>query len=160
MSSKHTKSSKSTKSGSAKKDVDTTQTAGVDSSQSAATHNAPAAPETDSNAGATDTMVSITLNRDTKARKSTSVVFAAAGLKGAVRISKSAFQNGTAPDSLVISSDVFATPKQKETKEERKARLAAAPKLTLAEKIAKREASLEAMRAKLAKAAPAVVPAS
>lgn len=104
-----------------------------------------------------DTKMEIVLSLDTKARKSSAVVYSGEGLRSGVRIAKSAFANKTAPTTITIVSDSFAQPKVKETKEERKARLAAAPKLTLAEKIAKREASLQALKDKAAKqAAPAV----
>lgn len=65
------------------------------------------------------------------------------------------FEGGTAPQTIVVPDGVFAAPKQpkvKETKEERKARLAALPKPTLAERIAKREKQLEKDKAKLAAA--------
>lgn len=136
--------------------VDSTTTSDVDSSNlnksdptitSASSPNHAAQEHTN--------MTTITLTRDTKARKSTSIVYLSPNIKGGVRIAKSAFQNGEAPETLDVSSDHFAQPKPKETKEERKTRLATMPKLTLAEKIAKREKQLEALKAKAA-AVPAV----
>lgn len=75
-----------------------------------------------------------------------------------IRVGLTAFPNKTAPSTIEVADGVFAGPKAKRaamTPEERKAARAAAPKLTLAEKIAKREAALERDRAKLAKQAPA-----
>lgn len=85
------------------------------------------------------------------------------GLKGSVRFLTSQF-TGTPPTSLTVNGD-FAqveakTPRIKMTAEERKAARAAAPKLSLAEKIAKREAALVAMKAKAAKEATAGASAS
>lgn len=70
-----------------------------------------------------------------------------------LRFALSAFPGKIAPESFDVSDGIFADPKAAkvvETKEERKARLAALPKPTLAERIAKREAALEKDRAKLA----------
>lgn len=70
-----------------------------------------------------------------------------------------AFVDKKAPATIEDLS-VFAEPRVKaakivETKEERKVRLAALPKKTLAEKVAAAEARTEALKAKLAKQAPA-----
>jgi hypothetical protein len=73
-----------------------------------------------------------------------------------IRIPVGAFPDKTAPASIQVEG--VGGPKEKrapETKEERKARLAAQPKPTLAEKIAKREAQLAALRAKAAAETPA-----
>lgn len=61
--------------------------------------------------------------------------------------------NDAVPAKLTLTGD-FAAPKVKETPEERKARLKALPKATPAGRLAKMEASLAKMKAKLA-AAPA-----
>lgn len=93
------------------------------------------------------TMNDITLSRNTKDRKSTALVYSGNGIS--IRVAKTAFAE--VPDTLVLQSPTaYKGVKAPETKEERKARLAAAPKLTLAEKIAKREKQLDAMRAKAA----------
>lgn len=100
-------------------------------------------------------MDTVTLNRDNKTRRSTSIVYTGTGFRGSVRVSKSAFLNAEAPATLEVpTSWPLAQPKQKvtETKEERKARLASLPKPTLAEKIAKRESQLAALKAKFDKA--------
>lgn len=72
------------------------------------------------------------------------------GLKGSVRFLTSQF-TGTPPTELTVNGDfaqpVVKAPKAKLTKEQR----AALPKPTLAEKIAKRESALAAMKAKLNK---------
>lgn len=99
-------------------------------------------------------MATITLTKDTKARKTSSIVYTSPELRGGVRLVKTAFANGTPDDTIQLTGN-FAAPKPVETKEERKARLKAMPKMTLAEKIAKREASLNALKAKAAAAVPA-----
>lgn len=100
----------------------------------------------------TITMSDITLTKDPKARRTTSIVYLANGtMRGSVRISKTAF-DGEAPDTVVLTSDKFAAPRvarAKMTPEERKAARAAKPKPTLAEKIAKREAALAKLKAQL-----------
>lgn len=98
----------------------------------------------------------LTLVRNDNKRRSTSIVYTADGLRGSVRVSKSAFSNGSAPANIVVSSDVFASPKvpqAKMTPEERKAFRAAQPKPTLAEKIQRRETLLARDKAKLAEQA-------
>lgn len=80
------------------------------------------------------------------------------GAAQTLRFPLGVFPNKTAPESITVTDDLFAParqPKVKETKEERKARLAALPKPTLAEKIAKREAALAALKAKAEKEAAA-----
>ena len=142
-------------SGTTEKVVDTSVASQVSSShQSAATHEAPAASQSTNDTRSTHHMgeaQSITLTKSTKPRKSSSVVYMGEGLRGGLRISKTAFIDGVAPDTFVVSSDVFAPVKTKivETKEQRKARLAALPRLTLAEKIAKREEALARDKKKL-----------
>ena len=96
--------------------------------------------------------MTLTLVRNDKPRKAgRSVIFNIEGRTASVAFPKSVF-GANVPENIVVEGD-FSEPKAPrvpETKEERKARLAALPKLTLAEKIAKREAALEKMRAKLA----------
>jgi hypothetical protein len=67
-----------------------------------------------------------------------------------VRVQVANFAGGTAPQSFEVPDGVFAAPKAKLTAEERKAQKAAKPKLTLAEKIAKREEALARLKAKAA----------
>lgn len=77
-----------------------------------------------------------------------------AGAAQRLRISVGAFPNKTAPTTIEVADGAFAParqPKAKLTKEER----AALPKPTLAEKIAKREAALAALKAKAEKEAAA-----
>lgn len=77
------------------------------------------------------------------------------GLRNVLRIAIDTFPDKKAPATLEISGDFAGarTAKVKETPEARKARLAALPKLTLAEKIARREEALAKLKAKAAKAA-------
>jgi len=100
----------------------------------------------------------ITFTRSDKTRKSTMAVYVAEGRSGSLRFAKSLFVGKQAPATLTLANDAFAGPRVKETPEERKARMALLPKLTLAEKIAKREKELMAMRSKLA-SQPTVTPA-
>lgn len=94
-------------------------------------------------------MADITFTRNTAARKSLAEVYTAEGYPGSVRFSKTLFVNKTAPDSITISNPAFAGPRVKETKEERKARLKAMPKLTDAQKLEKIEAKAAKLRAKV-----------
>lgn len=143
-----------------KKVVDTPSTTHVDSVQTSSdAAMTPTSSQTNAAQERTH-MATITLTLDPKVRKSTSLVYNSPSIKGGVRIAKSAFTDGVAPATLDISADTFAAPKVAETKEQRKARLAAAPKLTLAEKIAKREKQLDAMRAKAALQTSPVVEAA
>jgi hypothetical protein len=105
----------------------------------------------------------LTLTRSTSPRKSQRlVIYNIEGRSGSVQFLSTLFGGdqksiGNPPATLTLSGE-FAearVAKPKETKEERKARLAALPKPTLAEKVAKAEARAEALRAKLAKAAAA-----
>lgn len=100
-----------------------------------------------------DRIMDITLVRSDEKRRSTSVVYTGVGLKHSVKFSKTAFANGGAPTSFVLSfpEGILAEPAKPRaamTAEERKAARDAAPKLTLAEKIAKRQKSLDALKAK------------
>jgi hypothetical protein len=81
------------------------------------------------------TQQTVTLTRSTKDRKSTSVVFTNASLRGSVRVAKTYFGDDM-PETIEISG-VFAAPKVKMTAEERKAARKNAPKLSAAEKLAK-----------------------
>jgi len=100
-------------------------------------------------------MATLKLVRNDKPRKNSRIaVFDIEGRKTSVAIPKSMFVDGVVPESLDLNAaGEFApvpTPRVPETPEERKARLAALPKLTLAEKIERREKQIAAMKAKLA----------
>lgn len=105
----------------------------------------------------------LTLKRSTAPRKDNRlVIYNFTDRAGSVQFLATLFGGtsktpATPPDTLVISGE-FAEAKPKvdkikETKEERKARLAALPKPTLAEKVARAEKRTEELRAKLAKQA-------
>lgn len=140
---------------SGEKVVDNAHTSTVDSisvdTASAVTHSGNDAQQS----GA---IMDITLTKSDKPRKSSSIVYLGAGLRGGVRIAKTCFAGGNAPASLVISGP-FAEPKAKMTKEERKAARAALPKLTPAEKLAKLNERAAKLQAKInaSAAAPASV---
>lgn len=72
------------------------------------------------------------------------------GRPGSVQFLRTAFPEQI-PETITMSGD-FA---EKETPEQRKARLASLPKLTVAEKVAKGEERLAKLRAKLAAGQPA-----
>lgn len=77
------------------------------------------------------------------------------GAKTSVRFSLANFPGKTAPATIEVADGVFeaaTAPKPTETKEERKARLAALPKPTEAERIARVEKNLAKRKAKLAAA--------
>lgn len=108
-------------------------------------------------------MADLKLVRSTADRKNKRlVIYNIEGRTGSVQFLSTLFggdQNsqGNPPESLTLSGE-FAepkAPKAKETPEERKARLAALPKPTLAEKVAKAEERAAKLREKLAKAAAA-----
>lgn len=128
---------------SALKLVDTAAPPVVESSQSPAITSAPTR----------SAVMEVTLNLNDKTRRSTSIVYQGDGLKGSVRIAKSAFKDKQPPATLTVSSDAFAQPTAQLTKEEKAAIRKAQPKLTLAEKIAKREKQLTDMKARAAKEA-------
>lgn len=97
------------------------------------------------------------LTLDKISKSGTTAIYKGAAV--AIRIGLSAFTNKTAPATLDLNGEL-AGPKQAkvpETKEERKARLAALPKLTTAERVAKLEEKLAKLREKAA-AAPAAEP--
>ena len=60
------------------------------------------------------------LSRSTKERKGSSVVFLIPGVRGSVKIARSAFE--TVPDALVVVGRPFVAPVVRLTKEERAAR--------------------------------------
>ena len=74
------------------------------------------------------------------------------GIRGSVRFPLAAFADRQAPATVELQGPFVepAQPKAKMSAEERKAARANAPKPTLAEKIAKREAALEKLRQKAA----------
>lgn len=124
-----------------------TQNESTDGTTPAAT--SPAAPEQ------THTMITISLTRNDKKRKSNAVAYIAEGYAGSVRFSKSFFADKTGPASLTLSAEEFANARQaraKMTPEERKAARAAQPKLTPEQKLAKIEERAAKLRAKIANA--------
>ncbi len=98
-------------------------------------------------------MITISLTKDTKARKSNAVTYTAPGYAGSVRFSKSFFADKSGPASMTLSDESFGAArvaKAKLTAEERKALRASQPKLTPAEKLAKIEERAAKLRAKIA----------
>lgn len=100
----------------------------------------------------------ITLKRSDAPRKTNRlVIYNLEGRGGSVQFLSTLFggsqkDRGNPPETLTLVGD-FAEPKQpkaKLTKEERKALRANAPKPTLADKLAKAQARMEALKAKLA----------
>jgi hypothetical protein len=149
--------------------VDTPVVARVDSSTSEQTSNTATSNVNAGDVARTEedkkVMASISLTLDPKTRKSTSVVFKLpTGLRGSVRIAKTAFPNGVPPASLSLQSDsegAFAAAKAKLTAEERKALRANAPKLTAAQKLAKLQERAAKLQAKIeAEASASSAPAS
>jgi rRNA maturation protein Rpf1 len=107
----------------------------------------------------------LTFTRSKAARKDDRLVIFnfADGRPGSVQFLRTAFPEQV-PETITMSGD-FAekterVAKAKETPEERKARLANLPKLTLAEKVAKAEERAAKLRAKLAKTVDAGAQAS
>ncbi len=120
----------------------------VSSHQSTPTSALPATPPANQ-----EQNMDITLTLSKKPRKSTRIVIYESPLNS-VQFLRTAF-GATLPETLTLSGDGFAEPKAakvKETKEERKARLAALPKPTLAEKVAAAQKRADALREKLAAA--------
>jgi hypothetical protein len=101
----------------------------------------------------------ITLTRNPAQRKNPRlVIFNIEGRPGSVQFFRALFPLNAVPERLTLIGE-FAAPKVKETPEERKARLAAMPKMTPAERLAKMEASVAKMKARLqAAAAPTPAP--
>lgn len=138
------------------------QTAGAETAQPAETASAEAQPATETTAapaeaapateaGSTKVM-EITLKRSDKQRSTQMVVYTVDERPGSVRFSKTLFKDKAAPPEVTLQSDAFAGPKEPkrvETKEERKARLAALPKPTAAEKLARLEAKIAKLRPKV-----------
>lgn len=103
---------------------------------------------------ADETIQNINLSRSDKQRSTQMVVYTVDGRPGSVRFSKTLFVNKAAPEKINAENfnTVFAgprVPRAEETKEERKARIAAMPKPTAAEKVARLEAKLAKLRAKV-----------
>ena len=102
------------------------------------------------------------ITRKGTGRKNRLVVFTIDGRQGNVYFAPGLFAKDAVPAALKIEGEGFSDPKAPkvaETKEERKARLAAMPKPTLAEQIAKADAKAAKLRAKLeAEAAKAAEP--
>lgn len=135
-------------SSSSEKTLDTSTASDVDSNADMAI-----TPSTQSRS----TQMNQTLTLKSINKKGTAAIFN--GLNSTVRIGLGAFTDKKAPQTVEIVGE-FAPASARaskivETKEERKARLAALPKLTLAQKIEKRELSLQKMRDKAAKQASA-----
>ena len=105
-------------------------------------------------------MDSITLVKSTAARKSQRlVIYGIEGRRGSVQFLSTLFggdqhSQGNPPEKLTLTG-TFAKP---ESDEERKARLAARPKLTEAEKITKLEAQLAKRKAALTTGSSAPTP--
>lgn len=105
-------------------------------------------------------MASITLTRSNTERKNPRlVIYNIEGRTGSVQFLSTLFggsqdSQGNPPETLTLNGDIpDAKPREvkvQETKEQRKARLAALPKPTLAEKFQKSQERTEALRAKLA----------
>ena len=93
-------------------------------------------------------MTEITLTHNVADRKTTRLVFFdIEGRSGKVQFLKTLF--GTEIPATLKLVGTFAPPRAKETAAERKIRLAALPKLTLEQKIARREQQLAKMKAQL-----------
>lgn len=97
-------------------------------------------------------VMDITLTKSNAPRKGDRLVIFnfGDGRRGSVQFQRSLFGDAI-PDSLTLVGEMAEpkAPKAKETAEERKARLKALPKLTLAEKVAKAEERTAKLRAKL-----------
>jgi hypothetical protein len=94
----------------------------------------------------------VTATLDAKDRSTIMVVYTLPGRPGSVRFSKTLFPDSKAPATIEFPAGLFAGPKvprAQETKEQRKARLAARPKPTAAEKMARLEQKLAKLRAKV-----------
>jgi hypothetical protein len=106
-------------------------------------------------------MKNLTLTRSTAPRKTARlVIYNIEGRTGSVQFLSTLFggdqkTQGNPPATLTLTGEGFAEPRQKETKEERKARLALLPKPTLQQKAASLRERLAKMEAKLN--APATV---
>lgn len=151
-----------------KKEVDTPARAHVDSSTSEQTSNEATSIVNTGGVAHSEQdkkiMATISLTLDPKTRKSTSVVFKLpAGVRGSVRIAKTAFPNGVPPASLSLQSDqenAFAEAKAKLTAEQRKQARKDAPKLSPAQKLAKLQERAAKLQAKIAAEATPAAPAT
>jgi hypothetical protein len=136
------------------KDVALQSETAVESSSSAPSAVSPSTQSENPNgagsAQETQNAMEVTLTRNDKQRKSTSVVYTSDQIRGSVRFAKSSFTDGNAPETIVVNSDAFAAPKPKLTPEQRKEARKNAPKLTAAERLAKAEARLAKLREKAA----------
>ena len=135
-------------SGGPQKSVDTEPPAAVDSTQINSSEVVVEATS-EPNPEPRTTNMTLTLKGTSKNGK---VAFYS-GAAQTVRLQTGLFAGGTAPQAIEVPDGTFLGAKVKLTKEERKAARATAPKPTLAEKIAKREAALARLREKAAKEA-------
>lgn len=151
------------------KDVDSGRPVHVESIMSTSTTTADAASVNNNNQGDVaqqekSIMSAITLTLDPKTRKSTSLVFKLpAGLRGSVRIAKTAFPGGVAPETLALQSEsenAFAQSRAKMTAEERKEARKNAPKLTPEQKLQKLTERAAKLQAKIAASQSAPVEAT
>jgi hypothetical protein len=147
--------------GAAAKDVDNSAPVHVESAPSTSTTSDATSSNNQGDVAQQEksVMASLSLTLDPKTRKSTSVVFKLpSGIRGSVRIAKTAFPGGVPPASLNLQSDAenaFAGAKAKLTAEERKEARKNAPKLTPAEKLAKLQERAAKLQAKIASQAAA-----
>lgn len=132
--------------------IDQTNTAGV-SEPPAVTSFQNSEPGNQAPIAKDSIMAVVTLVKDTNPRKSSSVVYKVAGLRGSFRVSKTLFKDSAAPESFTADSEVFAEVKVPMTAEQRKEARKNAPKETPAEKLARLEKRTEDLRKKLAAAA-------
>jgi hypothetical protein len=137
--------------------VDTTQTNVIDFPSDGKTANEPEpetaitpAPDstTQSEQSGTEGRKTMTLTLKGFSKNGKAAMYS--GAKRQLRFPIDGFEGGSAPQTLEIPEGIFAVgqARQKLTPEERKAARAAKPKLTLAEKIAKREEALARLKAK------------
>lgn len=140
-------------SGSTQKVVDTAAASGV-SSVHEMTKDGNDNPTTAAAQPGTDGETKMTLTKKGLSKNGRNVFYA--GALVALRIPLTAFPDKNPPETIEVADGVFAPakqPKAKMTAEERKAARAAQPKLTLAQRIERREQALARDREKLAKQA-------
>jgi hypothetical protein len=139
----------------AKTGVDTANAPEVTSGSQETTSNGATSPTSTTGDVARQTgakkIMQVTFTKSTKNRKSTSVVYTTAGLRGSARFAKTFFKDGNAPDTIVIDNDAFAEAKQKLTAEQRKEQRKNAPKLTPAEKLQKLQERAKKLEDRIAK---------
>jgi hypothetical protein len=131
-------------SASSQKVVDSRPPDAVESTQTTSSEGTPSELPAASPAITSEKMMTLTLKGTSKNGKTAFY----SGAAQTVRLQVGLFEGGTAPGSISVPDGVFAAQRPKLSKEERKAAKAAAPKPTLAEKIAKREAALARLRQK------------